>query len=544
MLDNELNDVVWPAAGVEIGQPAYASVVQMFETAFETYADKTAFVGVGGSLTYSDVDRLSRDFAAYLQTELGVKKGDRIALMAPNILAFPIASLGILRAGAVQVNVNPLYTPFELEHQLNDAGAETIVIFSGSTPTLAEIVKSTPIKSVLAVNLGDGTPVDIPSPPVDARIEGAIKFSDALASGAEQSFAAPDITADDLIFLQYTGGTTGLSKAAMLTHGNLVANSEQVKIALPEAMRPGEEIIVTPLPLYHIFALMVNLITYGSLGATNYLVANPRDPEQLIGAYRDSKFTVSTAVNTLIAGLLAHPAFSSIDLSNYRAMIGGGAPVQEAVSNRWKEATGHHILEGYGMSETSPVLTINPMGHSGFSAAVGYALPSTELILLDDEDNIVPVGESGEVCARGPQVMQGYWNRPDETESNFTKDGFFRTGDIGVFDEAGLLKIVDRKKDMVLVSGFNVYPNEVEAHVAMLDQVAECAAVGVPDEKTGEAIRLFLALAPDASLTEDEVIAHCREGLAGYKVPKQIRFMDELPKSTVGKILRKDLRGL
>ena len=544
MLDNKLDDVVWPRAGVEIGQLAYASVVEMFEAAFETYTDKTAFVGVGGSLTYSDVDRLSRDFAAYLQNELGVKKGDRIALMAPNILAFPIASLGLLRAGAVQVNVNPLYTPHELEHQLNDAGAETIIIFTGSTPTLAEIVKSTPIKSVLSVELGDGTPVDIPSPPVDERIEGAIRFADALASGADREFTPPEITSDDLIFLQYTGGTTGLSKAAMLTNGNLVANSEQVKIALPEAMRPGEEVIVTPLPLYHIFALMVNLITYGSLGATNYLVANPRDPQQLIGAYRDSKFTVSTAVNTLIAGLLAHPEFSSIDLSNYKAMIGGGAPVQEAVSNRWKEATGHHVLEGYGMSETSPVLTLNPMGQDGFSAAVGYALPSTELILLDDEDNIVPVGESGEVCARGPQVMQGYWNRPEETASNFTKDGFFRTGDIGVFDETGIMKIVDRKKDMVLVSGFNVYPNEIEAHVAMLDQVAECAAVGVPDEKTGEAIRLFLALAPDASLTEDEVIAHCREGLAGYKVPKQIRFMDELPKSTVGKILRKDLRGL
>ncbi|WP_422047950.1 AMP-binding protein [Shimia sp.] len=542
MLDTHEAETVWPGNNIEIDTTVYSSVVEMFEGAFNTYPDKTAFVGVGGSLTYAEVDRLSRDFAAYLQVELGVKKGDRIALMAPNLLAFPVAMLGILRAGAVQVNVNPMYTPHELDHQLNDAGAEIIVIFTGSTPTLAEIVQNTPIKTTIAVSLGDATPATIPSPPVDARLENVLQFGELLDAGEELDFVAPDITGEDLIFLQYTGGTTGLSKAAVLSHANLIANTEQVKIALPEAMRPGEEVIVTPLPLYHIFALMVNMITYSSLGATNYLVANPRDPAQLIGAYRDSKFTVSTAVNTLIAGLLAHPEFKTIDLSNYRAMIGGGAPVQEAVSNRWKEATGHHVLEGYGMSETSPVLTLNPMGGEGFSAAVGHALPSTDIILLDDEDNIVATGEAGEVCVKGPQVMQGYWNRPEETASNFTDDGYFRTGDIGVFDDTGLLKIVDRKKDMVLVSGFNVYPNEIEAHVAILDQVAECAAVGVPDEKTGEAIRLFLALAPGAELTEAQVIAHCREGLAGYKVPKQIRFLDELPKSTVGKILRKDLR--
>ena len=533
---------IWPGTSAKIDANRYSSVVEMFEQAFQTYTDKTAFVGVGGSLTYGDVDRLSRNFAAYLQTELGVRKGDRIALMAPNLLAFPIAMLGILRAGGVQVNVNPLYTPHELEHQLNDAGAEIIVIFSGSTPTLAEIVGNTPVKTVISVNLGDGINPQIPSPPVDERLANTLNFGALLDKGAELEFTKPEITGEDLIFLQYTGGTTGLSKAAVLSHSNLIANTEQTKLALPEAMRPGKEVVVTPLPLYHIFALMVNMITYSSIGATNYLVANPRDPEQLIGAYKNSKFTVSTAVNTLIAGLLAHPQFGEIDLSEYRAMIGGGAPVQEAVSNRWKEATGHHILEGYGLSETSPVLTLNPMGQDEFSAAVGYPLPSTEIVLLGDDDKEVAQGEAGEVCARGPQVMQGYWNRPDETAANFTEDGFFRTGDIGVFDETGILKIVDRKKDMVLVSGFNVYPNEIEAHVAMLDAVAECAAIGVPDEKTGEAIRLFISVAAGAELTEDQVITHCREGLAGYKVPKQIRFMEELPKSTVGKILRKDLR--
>ena len=543
-MNETTSQVIWPDMGVEIDPDSYVSVVEMFEQAFLTYSEKTAYVGLGGSLTYTDADRLSRDFAAYLQVKLGVKKGDRIALMAPNILAFPIAMLGIIRAGGVQVNVNPLYTPHELEHQLNDAGAEIIVIFGGSTPTLAEVVGNTPIKTIITVDLGDATPTQIPSPPADERLTATLRFAELIDEGEELDFVPPQITGDDLLFLQYTGGTTGLSKAAMLTHRNLVANTEQTKAALPEAMRHGEEIIVTPLPMYHIFALMVNMITYSSIGATNYLVANPRDPQQLIAAYRDSGFSVSTAVNTLVAGLVSHPEFKDVDFSNYRAMIGGGAPVQEAVSNRWKDVTGHHVLEGYGLSETSPVLTLNPMGADEFSAAVGYALPSTDIILLDDDGNKVAEGEAGEICAKGPQVMQGYWNRPDETAATFTADGYFRTGDIGIRDEKGLIKIVDRKKDMVLVSGFNVYPNEIEAHVAMLDQVAEVAAIGVPDEKTGEAIRLFISVADGAELTAEQVITHCRSGLAGYKVPKQIKFLEELPKSTVGKILRKDLREI
>lgn len=538
------SEIIWPDMQVEIDPDSYSSVVEMFEQAFLTYPENTAYVGLGGSLTYTEVDRLSRDFAAVLQSRLGVQKGDRIALMAPNILAFPVAMLGIIRAGGVQVNVNPMYTPHELEHQLNDAGAEIIVTFGGSTPTLAEVVENTPIKTVITVDLGDATPTDIPSPAVDERLKDTLRFATLLDEGEELDFTPPAITGDDLLFLQYTGGTTGLSKAAVLSHRNLVANAEQTKAALPEAMRHGEEVVVTPLPLYHIFALMVNLITYSSIGAKNYLVANPRDPQQLIAAYRDSGFTVSTAVNTLISGLISHPEFKDVDFSNYRAMIGGGAPVQEAVSNRWKDVTGHHVLEGYGMSETSPVLTLNPMGQDTFSAAVGYALPSTDIILLDEDDNRVAEGEAGEICAKGPQVMSGYWNRPEETASNFTKDGYFRTGDIGVRDENGLIKIVDRKKDMVLVSGFNVYPNEIEAHVAILDEVAEVAAVGVPDEKTGEAIRLFLSVTEGSDLTSEQVIEHCRKGLAAYKVPKQIKFMDELPKSTVGKILRKDLRGM
>lgn len=527
-----------------INPKAFPSVTAMFEQAFETYKDQTAFVSLGTSRTYGEIDEVSRAFAAFLQNDLGVKKGDRIAVMVPNILAFPIAFTGIIRCGAIQVNVNPMYTPHELQHQLNDSGAETIVIFSGSSPTLAEIVEKTQIKNIITVNLGDGGDREIPSPPVDPRLSGVIRFSDALESGKGKTYTAPEITLDDTLFLQYTGGTTGLSKGAVLSHGNLVANTEQFKAMMPRALRPGKEVVVTALPLYHVFALMVNLISYFSIGAKNYLIANPRDPEELIGTYRDSGFSVSTGVNTLMAGLVAHPEFAKIDFSNFRLMMGGGAPVLPVTSERWKQVTGEHIREGYGLSETSPILCVNPMTVEGFSATVGLPVPSTEIKLLDDLDNEVAMGEAGEICARGPQVMSGYWNRADANDKEFTSDGFFRTGDIGVFDEAGFLKIVDRKKDVVLVSGFNVYPNEIEAHVTELEGVLECAAVGVPSEKTGEAVRLFIVQAPGANLTVGDVIAHCRKELTGYKVPHQVRFIDELPKSTVGKILRRELRDV
>jgi long-chain acyl-CoA synthetase len=528
----------------EINPDAYASVLDMLEAAMKRYAERPAFRCFGQTLTYADTDRLSGKFAAYLQHKLGVKKGDRIAVMMPNLPAFPLATLGIVRTGAVQVNVNPLYTPRELEHQLNDAGVEVIVIFSGSTTTLAEIIGNTKVKHVIAVDAGDGVGVKLPSPLVDGGLPNVVSFACAIAEGGDFVFAPVTIRGDDLLFLQYTGGTTGLSKGAALTHGNLVANTEQFKAFMPDALRPGEEVVVTALPLYHIFALMVNFITYYSVGAENWLVPNPRDMDSFVGVLKEARCTVFIGVNTLFGGLLMHPEILAVDFSSLRVAIGGGAAVLPTTSAKWKAVTGKDILEGYGLSETSPVLTLNPMTRDGFSATVGLPFPSTDIKLLDTADEEAPLGAPGEICARGPQVMKGYWQKPEANAAAFTDDGYFRTGDIGVFDERGFLRIVDRKKDMIIVSGFNVYPNEVEAVAAACAGVAECACIGRPDEKTGEAVRLFVAKAPGATLSEADVIAHCRRQLAAYKVPKDVRFLDPLPKSNVGKILRKDLRAL
>jgi long-chain acyl-CoA synthetase len=529
----------------EIDPDAHSSVLELLEAAMRRYADKPAFRCFGQTLTYTDTDRLSRDFAAYLQGKLGVKKGDRIAVMLPNIPAFPLAMIGIVRAGGVQVNVNPLYTPRELEHQLNDAGVETIVIFNGVSATLAEIIGKTGVKQIISVAPGDGIGAELPSPTLDPRLTNAVAFSSALAAGAELDFKPVSLAGDDLLFLQYTGGTTGLSKGAALSHRNLVANTEQFKAFLSDTLRPGEDVVVTALPLYHIFALMVNFISYYSTGAENWLVPNARDINSLVDIMRQARCTAFTGVNTLFGGLLMHPDIAAVDFSRLRVAIGGGAAVLPTTSAKWKALTGQHIREGYGLSETSPILTLNPAASaSGFSATVGLPLPSTDIKLRDDDNNEVPIGEPGEVCAKGPQVMPGYWQKPEANADAFTADGYFRTGDIGVFDAKGFLKIVDRKKDMIIVSGFNVFPNEVEAVAAACSGVAECACIGRPDEKTGEAVRLFVAKAPGASLTEADLIAHCRRQLSAYKVPKEVRFLDALPKSNVGKILRKDLRGL
>jgi long-chain acyl-CoA synthetase len=533
----------------DINPDAHGSVLHMFEAAMRLYADKPAFRCFGRTLSYADTDRLSRNFAAFLQGKLGVRKGDRVAVMLPNLPAFALAMFGIVRAGAVQVNVNPLYTARELEHQLNDAGAEVIVIFSGSTPTLAEIIGNTKIRHVITVETGDGVGGKLPSPPVDVRLlnerlANVIAFADAIAEGEALAFAPVALNGDDLLFLQYTGGTTGLSKGAALTHRNLVANTEQFKAFMPDALRPGQEVVVTALPLYHIFALMVNFITYYSIGAENWLVPNPRDMDGFIGVLKEARCTVFTGVNTLYGGLLMHAKIAEVDFSHLRVAIGGGAAVLPTTSAKWKAMTGKDILEGYGLSETSPILTLNPATRDGFSATVGLPFPSTDIKLLNAADEEAAIGEPGEVCAKGPQVMKGYWHKPEANAAAFTAGGYFRTGDIGVFDKQGFLRIVDRKKDMIIVSGFNVYPNEVEAVAAALGGVAECACVGRPDEKTGEAVRLFIARAPGATLTEADVIAHCRRALAAYKVPKDVRFLDALPKSNVGKILRKDLRAL
>ena len=527
----------------EINPDAHVSVVAMLQDAMRRFADKPAFRCFGQTLTYSDTDRLSRDFAAYLQCKLEVKKGERIAVMLPNVPAFPIAMLGILRAGAAQVNVNPLYTPRELEHQLNDAGVETIVIYAGATATLAEIIGNTSVKTVISVAPADATAVTLASPAVDARLPDAVRFADALAAGADLGFTPVPLSGEDLLFLQYTGGTTGLSKGAALSHRNLVANTEQFKAFLYDALPSGETVVVTALPLYHIFALMVNFICAFTRGAENWLVTNPRDMDGFVDILKQARCSFFTGVNTLYAGLVAHPRIKEVDFSRLRCAIGGGASVMPVVSARWKALTGRDIIEGYGLSETSPVLTLNPARAEGFSATVGLPLPSTDIKLLDDAGREVSMGEAGEICARGPQVMRGYWQKPEASAAAFTADGYFRTGDVGVFDARGFLKIVDRKKDMVLVSGFNVYPNEVEAVAAECPGVAECACVGVPDEKTGEAVRLFVVKAPNATLSDEQLVAHCKNGLASYKVPKQVRFIDALPKSAVGKILRRDLRA-
>ncbi|MEO0664466.1 MAG: AMP-binding protein [Pseudomonadota bacterium] len=525
----------------EINPDAYASVVELVEKAAQDYADLPALECFGQQMTYAQLDAKATAVAAYLQEKMGVKKGDRVALMCPNIFAFPVAMLGILKAGAAQVNVNPLYTPRELAHQLNDAGAETILIFAGSTPTLGAIIDETPIKTVVTIDLGDAIGLPIPTPPADPAVGDALKFADMLSEGAGLSFTPVALTGEDTLFFQYTGGTTGLSKGAVLTHRNLIANTEQFRAYLPEASRPGQEIVVGALPLYHIFGLTLS-ICYMAIGAKILLIPNPRDMDAFVGALKDAKFSIMAGVNTLFAGLCMHPGFKEVDFSNYKVSIGGGAAVLEATSNAWKEITGHHIKEGYGLSETSPILCINPMSVTHFTGACGLPVSSTDIKLLDENDEEVAIGERGEICAAGPQIMKGYWNRGDANAEAFTKDGYFRTGDIGTFDDEGYLRIVDRKKDMILVSGFNVYPNEVEAVVASCPGVAENACIGVPDAKTGEAVQVFVVKAADAELSEDQIIAHAREHLAAYKVPRRISFLAELPKSNVGKILRRELR--
>jgi long-chain acyl-CoA synthetase len=528
----------------QINANAHASVVHMLDAAMKRFADRPAFRSFGQTLTYADVDRQSAAFAAWLQHKLGVRRGDRIAVMSPNFLAFPIAFLGIARAGGVQVNVNPLYTPRELEHQLNDSGSEIIVVFNGSTPTLAEAIAKTGIKTVITVAPGDGSAAKLPAPPVDARLSGAIAFADALAQGATLTRTPVALNGDDLLFLQYTGGTTGLSKGACLSHRNLVANVEQFKAVMPDALRPGQEVIVTAIPLYHIFALMVNFITYFSVGADNWLVANPRDMDGFVEIMKQAKPSIFMGVNTLYAGLTMHPRIAEVDFSNMRLSGGGGAAVVSTTSAKWKAITGNFIREGYGLSETSPVLSFNPASIKDFSGTTGLPMPGTDIKLLDDDGHEVALGQSGEVCAKGPQVMSGYWNQPEANAAAFTADGYFRTGDVGVFTPEGYLKIVDRKKDMVIVSGFNVFPNEVEAVASACPGVAEAACVGVPDDKTGEAVKLFVVKAPGATLGAEDLIAFCRKDMTAYKVPKIVRFVDALPKSTVGKILRRELRDL
>jgi len=520
---------------------SYCSLVDLFQQSASKYHDKAAYTNFGSSLTFNEVDKLSRDFAAFLQQRLRITKGDRVALMCPNTLSFPIAMWGIVRTGAIQVNVNPMYTARELKHQLNDAQVDTIVIFSPSTKMLADIIDDTSVKNIITINLDDLVNKGLPSEPVDPRLTQALNFTDILARGQSLDFSPPTLTQEDVIFLQYTGGTTGLSKGATLCHGNIIANILQYQEFAKNYISYGEEVIITAIPMYHIFALTANTLCYFYFGANNVLVTNPRDMPSFVELWKNTKATVFTGVNTLFNGLLHTPGFSEVDFSTLKLTIGGGAAVQQAVAEKWLAITGIHLQQGYGLSETSPILTLNFGNADRFVPGIGVPIPNTDISIRDDNGNAVAQGKTGELCAKGPQIMLGYWNNDQATKESMTADGYFKTGDIALLDQHGFFHIVDRKKDMIIVSGFNVYPNEIEDEIVKMPGILESACIGVTDDNSGEAVKLF-AVKEDPMINEAAVINFCRQSLTAYKVPKQVIFIDEIPKSTVGKLLRRELR--
>ena len=541
-----------PGVPAEIDPDAIRSLKQMFEDACRDYATRPAFSNMGRTQSYAQIDEQSRRFAAWLQKEAGLRKGDRVALMMPNILQYPIAIIGALRAGCTVVNVNPLYTARELEHQLNDSGASVIVIFENACATLAQVQARTPVKRVIVTGIGDqlGFPKGAITNFVIRRVKkmvpaytlpGSLRFNAVLARGASLKLDPVDITGEDVAFLQYTGGTTGVSKGAVLTHRNMVANTLQVTSYMPELGKIEHAVVITALPLYHIFALTSNMLVFTRVGGQNVLITNPRDMAGFVKELSKVRFTFITGVNTLFNGLLNTPGFDRLDFSSLKVALGGGMAVQAAVSERWRQVTGRHICQGWGLTETSPVATANLPGATDFNGSIGYPLPSTEISIRDDDGNALPAGSVGEICVRGPQVMRGYWNRPEETAQVMLPGGWLRTGDIGRMDQQGRTYIEDRKKDMILVSGFNVYPNEVEGVVAAMPGVLEVAAVAQGDEKSGEVVALFI-VRKDPALTSEQVIAFCKRELTGYKVPRHVYFRDELPKTNVGKILRRTLR--
>jgi len=540
-------------ATIEDQMEKYGSIPDILEESFKNYSNKKAFHCMGKDLTYGEVEQQSRKFASYLENNLGLKKGDRVALMLPNILQYPVALFGILRAGMVVVNVNPLYTPRELEHQMKDSGAQAIVIFENACHTLQAVLPKTDIKFVITTSIGDmlGFPKSlivnfvikhVKKMVPDWSIPNTIHFMDALKSADAAKFHKPVLTQNDIAFLQYTGGTTGVAKGAVLLHKNIIANICQARAWLSPAIKNGEEIIISPLPLYHIFSLTVSCI-FVTVGGLNVLITNPRDMPGFVKELKKWKFTVITGVNTLFNGLLNNPDFKDVDFSSARICLGGGMAVQKTVAEKWKKITGKTLIEAYGLTETSPAACVNPLNIPAYNGFIGLPISSTDVVIKDDLDKTLAIGEIGEICIKGPQVMPGYWKRDDETAKVMTADGFLKTGDIGIMNEDGFVKIVDRKKDMILVSGFNVYPNEIEDVVSQHPKVFEVAAIGVPDEKTTEAIKLFI-VKKDESLTAEEIIKYCRENLTNYKIPRHVEFRTELPKTNVGKILRKDLKGL
>ncbi len=538
----------------QINVEEFPSIVSVLNQACERFSANPAFVNFGKTLTYEDIDRLSKRFANYLLHELKLKKGDRVALMMPNVLQYPIAIFGVLRAGLTVVNTNPMYTGRELKHQLKDSGAAAIVVMEMFAHTVADIIDDTPVRQVITTGIGDL--LGFPKGPLlnftlrhikkvipDYRLPGSITFNQALSLGEPHTFTEVDIRSEDIAFLQYTGGTTGVAKGAMLTHRNLVANMQQSSAWISKDCVPGKEIIITALPLYHIFALTSNCLVFMKFGGLNYLITNPRDMKGFVKDLAKSRFTAITGVNTLFNGLLNTPGFAELDFSTVHLALGGGMAVQRAVAERWKAVTGVTLVEAYGLTETSPACCMNPLDLADFNGAIGVPISSTDCCLKDEEGQIVVRGEVGELCVKGPQVMAGYWQRPEETAKVIDEDGWLHTGDMAKMDEAGFFYIVDRKKDMILVSGFNVYPNEIEDVIAMMPGVLEVAAVGVPDEKSGEAVKVVV-VRRDPSLTAEQIKSFCRENLTGYKLPKVVEFRNELPKSNVGKILRRELRDV
>ena len=544
-------------AGVpaEIDVNQYASLVGLLDDSFRRFADRLAFKFMGKSITFGQVDQASIAFAAWLQAQ-GLARGDRVAVMMPNVPQYPVAIAAILRAGLVVVNVNPLYTPRELEHQLKDSGAKAIVILENFAGVLAQVMAAVPTKKVVLASMGDmlGFPKSLIVNYVVRKVKkmvpafdlpGAVRFTDALAEGRGKTFRPQAVGPDDIAVLQYTGGTTGVSKGAVLLHRNLVANILQAEAWYQPALKKipaGEQIVtICALPIYHIFGFNTNVMLSMRMGGANILIANPRDLPSVFKELQGEKFHSFPAVNTLFNAMANHPDFGSVDWSGLVISVGGGMAVQSATAKLWLEKTGCPIVEGYGLSETSPSATCNPVDSTAYSGNIGLPMPNTELKLLDDDGNEVPMGTPGEIAIKGPQVMAGYWQRPDETEKVMTADGFFRSGDIGIVDERGYFKIVDRKKDMILVSGFNVYPNEIEEVVTQMPGILECAAVGVADAKAGEAVKLVI-VRKDPTVTEAAVRLYCEANLTGYKRPKIVEFRNDLPKSPIGKILRRELR--
>ena len=542
-------------AGVspEIDIHQYNSVADIFEESVEKFSDAPAFGNMGRIIDYATLGRHTRDLAAYLQSLPGLEKGDRVAVMMPNILQNPIAIFAVLRAGFTVVNTNPLYTPRELRHQLRDSGAKAILVVENFAHTLQQVLDDTPIQHIVTTGLGDmlGFPKSALVNFVVKRVKkmvprynlpGAVDFRAALKKGSSLPFSRPELTHEDLAFLQYTGGTTGLAKGAMLTNRNMVANMQQASEWIKSLVEERKEVIITALPLYHILSLTANCLVFMKEGALNYLITNPRDMPGFVKELRRIRFTAITGVNTLFNGLLNTPGFDQVDFSSLKLTLGGGMAVQQAVAERWRRVTGTPLLEAYGLTETSPAVCINPMDLPDWNGSIGLPVPSTEVSIRSEDGEFLPIGEVGELCVRGPQVMKGYWNLPEETAYVLDEKGWLKTGDVARMDENGYVYIVDRKKDMILVSGFNVFPNEVESVIMEVPGVREVGVIGVPDpDGSGEIVKAVI-VRNDNSLTEEEVIAHCRKELTGYKVPKIIEFRDELPKTNVGKILRRELR--